>query len=176
MSARPEVTEMQASHAKELKDLDSLQRQTEERAFRAEKQVKVGEDEIARLHETEKTCRFEIEDLRVRLQDAERAEELHRMREKVEFLEDELRKTRHLDKEIVIVMHNEAEDLRKELMEYVAERKFWDESHEWQDNIRPELCQKLGVPNIALEPPEATVATAIAKPLTSTPSAPLAME
>ena len=32
-----------------------------------------------------------------RLQDAERAEELHRCREKVEFLEEELRKTRALD-------------------------------------------------------------------------------
>lgn len=158
------VTEMEASHAKELKDLDFLQRQTEERAFHAEKQVKMGEDEIARLHETEKSCRFEIEDLRVRLQDAERAEELHRVREKVEVLEEELRRTRE---RMQNRRHNEAEDLRKELMEYV---KFIVKilPEEWQENLRPELCQKLGVPNIASEPPEAAVVAsaigAIAKP------------
>ena len=28
-------------------------------------------------------------------------------------------------------------------------------AQEWQENIRPELCQKLGVPTMALEPPEA---------------------
>eukprot|EP00438_Fugacium_kawagutii_P005006 Skav230045 [mRNA] locus=scaffold465:306078:307009:+ [translate_table: standard] len=55
-----------------------------------------------------------------RLQDAERAEELQRVREKVEFLEEELRKTRASAPNARA--HNEAEDLRKELMEYVARR------------------------------------------------------
>lgn len=152
------VVELEASHSKKFKDLDFLQRQTEERAMRAERAVKVGEDEISRLHEVEKTCRFEIEDLRVRLQDAERAEELHRCREKVEFLEEELRKTRE---RMQNRRHNEAEDLRKELMEYVKFIvKILPEDSDWQERLQPELCQKLGVTRLPPVAPEVTLVEA----------------
>eukprot|EP00434_Breviolum_minutum_P003711 symbB.v1.2.003266.t2/scaffold117.1/size318901/5 len=100
--------------------------------MRAERAVKVGEDEISRLHEVEKTCRFEIEDLRV------------------EFLEEELRKTRE---RMQNRRHNEAEDLRektkKELMEY-----------DWQERLQPELCQKLGVTRLPPVAPEVTLVEA----------------
>eukprot|EP00913_Durusdinium_trenchii_P019631 g18455.t1 len=87
-----------------------------ERAFRAERAVKLGDAEISRLQDVEKSLRFEIEDLRVRLQESERAEELHRAKEKAEFLEEELRKTRE---RMRTQRHLEAEELRRELMDYV---------------------------------------------------------
>ncbi|CAK9098430.1 unnamed protein product [Durusdinium trenchii] len=133
------VAELEAAQAKELKDLDALQRETEERAFRAERAVKLGDAEISRLQDVEKSLRFEIEDLRVRLQESERAEELHRAKEKAEFLEEELRKTRE---RMRTQRHLEAEELRRELMDYV---KFIVKilPEEWQERLGPEIWRQV---------------------------------
>lgn len=133
------IAEMQVSHEKKVADLDKLQRTTEEQALKFERQVRIAEGEITRLQETEKSLRFEIEDMKVRLQVAERAEELQRSREKAEFLEDELRRLR---KRMADRKHAEAEALRKELMEYV---KFIVKilPDEWRARVKPEILQRL---------------------------------
>ncbi|CAJ1385984.1 unnamed protein product [Effrenium voratum] len=133
------LAETQAAHAKKLKDLELLQKETEDRAFRAEKLLKISEAENTRLQDVEKSLRFDIEDLRVRLQDSERAEELQRAKERSEFLEDELRKTRQ---KMMDRRHAEAESLRRELMDYV---KFIVKilPEEWKVRIRPEILQRV---------------------------------
>ncbi|CAE7612437.1 kidins220 [Symbiodinium natans] len=133
------IAEMQVAHEKKVAEMDKLQRTTEEQALRSERHLKIAEGEITRLQEIEKGLRFEIEDMKVRLQVAERAEDLKRAREKAEFLEDELRRLR---KRMADRKHAEAEALRKELMEYV---KFIVRilPDEWRARVKPEILQRL---------------------------------
>jgi len=133
------LAEMEASHAKKLVDLDKMQRETEERALRADRALHIAEGEITRLTDVEKELRFEIEDMKVRLQVAERAEELQRVREKTEFLEEELRRLR---KRMADRKHAEAEALRKELMAYV-EFIVKILPGEWRTRVKPEILQRL---------------------------------
>eukprot|EP00440_Ansanella_granifera_P071657 gb/GFBE01077765.1/.p1 GENE.gb/GFBE01077765.1/~~gb/GFBE01077765.1/.p1 ORF type:complete len:368 (+),score=88.24 gb/GFBE01077765.1/:1-1104(+) len=139
------IAEMNKAHEKGNSEARVVQKDTEERAFRAERSLMKAEADIKRMQEQERALRFEIEDLQVRLRDAERSEDLMRAREEAAALDRELKRTR---REMQDRKHTEAEALRKELMEYV---KFIVKilPDEWRSRLHPQLMQRL--PNSGLD-------------------------
>jgi len=133
------IAEMEKAHEKAIAEAKERELEVENRAMRAERAGEKLEKERNRLHEVEKGLKMEVEDLRLRLKDAERAEELQRRTEQVEALQEELRRTRQRMKDR---KNAEAEELRKELMEYV---KFIVRiiPDDWRAKLRPELMQRL---------------------------------
>eukprot|EP00930_Biecheleria_cincta_P086164 TRINITY_DN75516_c0_g1_i1.p1 TRINITY_DN75516_c0_g1~~TRINITY_DN75516_c0_g1_i1.p1 ORF type:complete len:407 (-),score=102.26 TRINITY_DN75516_c0_g1_i1:58-1209(-) len=137
-SAR-QVSDLVKDRDKKMEECTTREVELTERATRAERAAERADKEKHRLLEVEKGLKMEVEDLQMRLRDAERAEELQRRTEQVEALEIELKRVRKM---MVDRKHADAEELRKELMEYV---KFIVRilPEEWRTKLRPELMQRL---------------------------------
>lgn len=134
-----QISDLLKDHEKNMKEAKVRETELHERAVRAERVSERAEKEKNRLYEVEKGLKMELEDLQLRLRDAERAEELQRRTEQVEALEAELKRVKKM---MVDRKHAEAEELRKELMEYV---KFIVRilPDDWRAKLRPELMQRL---------------------------------
>lgn len=81
-----------------------------------EEEIRDLRAQIHRLTEDSERDRHEIEDLRIKLEESQRSEELANKNEQIEALEQELKKTKKAMKE---QWHTEADALRQELQEYV---------------------------------------------------------
>lgn len=122
-----------------IAQLQEDQRETEARAMRAEQDLVKSDSERKRLLEIEDSLRSEVHDLKQRLYESEKREELQLLRAEVERLENELRRTK---KKMEDRKNAEADALRKELMDYV---KFIVRilPEDWRAQLQPQLMQRL---------------------------------